>query len=168
MTLLQFSEIYLLLTTKHGHTLKLTVIRFLETFCSNILISTLHIFINNFVLTVCPLTLIYLLIHIVITYQFQFSIFAWVLLNILYLVVVFVDIYCWMLIYLRVLKFLNIFDLVLFVEMFLQIISRWVYLGLLESFCPGHVHLLIENVLLGGAFWLKTVSETFVYFVGFL
>jgi hypothetical protein len=73
-----------------------------------------------------------------------------------------------MLIYLRVLKFLNIFDLVLFVEMFLQIISRWVYLGLLKSFCPGHVHLLVENVLLGGAFWLKTVSETFVYFVGFL
>jgi len=73
-----------------------------------------------------------------------------------------------MLIYLRVLKFLNIFDLVLFVEMFLQIISRWVYLGLLKSFYPGHVHLLIENVLLGGAFWLKTVSETFVYFVGFL
>lgn len=52
--------------------------------------------------------------------------------------------------------------------MFLQIISWWIYLGLLEGFCPGHVHLLIENVLLGGAFWLKTVSEAFVDFVRFL
>ena len=82
--------------------------------------------------------------------------------NILYLIIVFVYIYGWILKYLRILKFLDVFDLIFLFKMFLQIISWHINLSRFKSVCTSKVHLMIITILFGGTLGLQTVSKTFV------
>jgi len=83
-------------------------------------------------------------------------------LNILYLIIVFVYIYGWILKYLRILKFLDVFDLIFLFKMFLQIIIWHINLSRFKCVCTSKVHLMIITVLFGGTLGLQTVSKTFV------